>query len=239
MTAGQPKTAEVGPVCRKLLGLSDSSWQELTELVTPSEADHAFVRKVVGALRLSSSKWSMSEMNRLTEQQPFFELEGVTVDLVGASAAGTSLPGQGPSVALQYKSQACSVDADRHKLLLDSLKVLLKKDTLPGPYRQPDYTIAQTVPGEGLICMLGLEKFRSGAADNLPEALVQRRFGVMLVSQPPTLPVLMDGTLTRDERKLANVATFPALTEFLKQQPPLYKLAARVVKLWAQQGGER
>jgi hypothetical protein len=82
-----------------------------------------------------------------------------------------------------------------------------------------------TVHGEGLRCKLVEKEFAS------------KSFAVMLVSQPPTLPELMDATLTRDQRKLANAALFPVFTEFLAQQPPLYKLAARVVKKWAFNNG--
>jgi hypothetical protein len=58
-----------------------------------------------------------------------------------------------------------------------------------------------TVHGEGLRCKLVEKEFAS------------KSFAVMLVSQPPTLPELMDATLTRDQRKLANAALFPVFTE--------------------------
>jgi hypothetical protein len=112
-----------------------------------------------------------------------------------------------------------------HKRLMNSLAQLLKQE-VDWNTEESVYTVGRDAASH-LTCTLG----------SLRE-LDNRSFYVALLgSRPPTLPELMDATLTSYQRMLLRVATLPSRTAFLQQQPPLYKLAARVVKQWAHQGG--
>jgi hypothetical protein len=183
-------------------------------------------------------------LQSLRDECSSFELEDVSVQLVGRSAAGTNLPQDLPVVALQLKLQACLLDVDQHERLVKKLAALMRAAQHTINYRDSSGVVEKTsapvcstvdiVRGTGLRCKF----FNNPEIEPQPPVeTAGKAFGVMLVSQPPTLPELMDANLTRDQRKLASLATLPALTEFLAQQPPLYKLAARVVNQWASKRG--
>lgn len=197
-------TAEPGPASKHLLGLVDTDWQGLMDLVRdPAENDAAFLKSVVDAVQSS-----------LDEQGFKF----AKVEFVGPTAAGIGLPDAVPSLVVQLDNYT----AANHHVYLEAVQRALSSAT---PFRTVFYRweSASRLQGHSFQCFM-----YPGTSNNVPDHITLSVSG----TKPPSPAELMDPS-ARAGRSGLNAALDGSREAFLQQQPALYKLAVWVVKYWA------
>lgn len=199
-----PAAEEVGPVCKQMLGLLDADCNTVQKLLLPAP---------VRASLIQATQNLVQECARSA-----FDNDNVQVKLVGSAGAGTHLPDTSPIFFVQlshYDSskQESYVESINHELQQQHHLEITKPsddDCIIEPYvTWPSWFKSK---GSTLLCKLLIGSAVSG------QHLVKAQ------------EVWADDSTREDLSEVSVVAR----TTLLQQQPPLFKLAARVAMHWVQ-----
>jgi len=143
----------------------------------------------------------------------------VKVEFVGPTAAGIALPDAVPSVVVQLENYT----AARHDVHLRAVYRALLTAT---PLTFQGVESASRLQGHSFQRFMS-----SGRGNGAPDHFMLSVSG----TKPPSLAELVDPGSRAGSSELNAALDGSLRAAFLQQQPALYKLAVRVVKLWARQ----
>lgn len=237
---------EVGLVCKQMLGVLDADCNTVQDLVVPTSDTAELIRSTQEHLQPLMKA-------ALNSHQ-------VEVKLVGSAAAGTHLPGTSPAFFVQppagYVSQHQSHDEtvkQLRRVIAQSAFYDMRNGRLPAwsqtPGLPPPMIRTPTVLAARTGPLARTAARNHSSSPSVGFDLLPDEPGIWLKPHHSTLTlrllVGLHGASTAQQvvtglytaatwREVLSLATIVARTTLLQQQPPLFKLAARVAMHWAQ-----